>query len=78
MSRVLGRRWAVCGAAAVWAVMTRESRSSKESNSRGRTPPGSLVWGPLGAFDFSTRIKPGIRKLQLPQVISQDGVLEKC
>ena len=34
------------------------------------------ISGHLEAFDLSTRIKPGISKLQLPQAISQDGVLE--
>ena len=47
-------------------VMARESRSSKASNSRGRTPPGSPVSGLLGAFDFSTRIKGGGRKRPSP------------
>ena len=35
-------------------------------------------FGPFGAFDFSTRIKLSISKLQLLQTILQDDVLEKC
>ena len=37
-------------------------RLSGPSKFRGRTPPGSPVSGPLGAFDFCTRIKGGGRK----------------
>ena len=63
---VFGQRWAVCGRRLPGIVMARESQPSKVSNSRGRILPGSPVSGPLGAFDFSTRIKGGGRKRPPP------------
>ena len=78
MSRVLGRRWAVCGAAAVWDSHDEMILAIQSIQFQKKNASGSPVWGPLEAFDLSTRIKPGISKLQLPQAISQDGVLEKC
>ena len=43
---IFRRRRAVCGAAAVRAIQLQRKNAS-----------GSPVWGPLGVFDFSTRIK---------------------
>lgn len=57
MSRVLGRRWAVCGAAAVWDSHDEMILAIQSIQFQKKNASGSPVWGPLEAFDFRTRIK---------------------
>ena len=57
MSRVLGRRWAVCGAAAVWDSHDEMILAIQSIRFQKKNASGSPVWGPLEAFDFRTRIK---------------------
>ena len=66
MSRVLERRWAVCGAAAVWDSHDEMILAIQSIQFQKKNASGSLVWGPLGAFDFRTRIKGGGRKRPPP------------
>ena len=66
MSRVLGRRWAVCGAAAVWDSHDEMILAIQSIQFQKKNASGSPVWGPLEAFDFRTRIKGGGRKRPPP------------
>lgn len=66
MSRVLGRRWAVCGAAAVWDSHDEMILAIQSIQFQKKNASGSPVWGPLEAFDFRTRIKGGGRKCPPP------------
>ena len=73
MSRVLGRRWAVCGAAAVWDSHDEMILAIQSIQFQKKNASGSPVSGPLGAFDFRTRIKdrggkPPTARLQRPAV----------
>ena len=55
LSGVFRRCWVACGAAAVRAIRIQRKNAS-----------GGRILGPLGVFDFSTRIKGGGRKRPSP------------
>ena len=55
LKRVFQQRWAACGARAVRTIQIQRKNAS-----------GGPVSGPLGAFDFRTRIKRGGRKRPPP------------
>ena len=55
LKRVFQQRWAACGARAVRTIQIQRKNAS-----------GGPVSGPLGAFDFRTRIKGGGRKRPPP------------
>ena len=57
MSRVLGRRWAVCGAAAVWDSHDEMILAIQSIQFQKKNASGGPVWGPLEAFAFRNRIK---------------------
>ena len=73
MSRVFGQHWAMCEAAAVRDSYDSMILHIQSIRFQKKNASGSPVSGPLGAFDFRTRIKdrggkPPTARLQRPAV----------